>query len=81
MVFVLVRPGFRADRMYYLTGRWVGQRVGGVLVDVEQVGQAVLDRGGVGEHPAGTGAALAAVVVRHLTHHPRSIGTHNSHIA
>ena len=43
----------------------VGGRLAGgcVAVDVEEVGEAVLGGGGVGEHAAGAGASFAAVVV------------------
>src|SRR5258705_2829313 len=49
--------------MYYLGGRRVWSAGGGVLVGVEQVGQLLLDRGCVGEHALGSGAAFGAVVV------------------
>jgi hypothetical protein len=49
--------------MYYLGGRRVWSAVG-VLVGVEQVGQLLLDRGCVGEHALGSGAAFGAVTLK-----------------
>ena len=41
-----------------------GRLAGGcVAVDAEEVGEAVLGGGGVGEHAAGAGASFAAVMV------------------
>jgi hypothetical protein len=60
-----VGAGFQGRWVYYLTGCvdrgcLAGRRV---LVDAEQVGQALLGGGHVGEHALHAGASFAAVVV------------------